>query len=38
MVDEPRLSTTVRDDGLPARISMELWVAEGENSTPPRRR
>ena len=36
MVDEPRLSTTVRDDGLPARMSMELWVAEGDDLYPRR--
>lgn len=36
MVDEPRLSTTVRGDGLPARMSMELWVAEGDDLYPRR--
>ena len=36
VVDEPRLSTTVRDDGVPARTSLELWVGEGDDLYPRR--
>jgi hypothetical protein len=29
-VTDPRLSTTYTSDGLPARVSLELWLGEGE--------
>jgi len=29
-VSDPRLSTTYTSDGLPARVSLELWLGEGE--------
>jgi hypothetical protein len=29
-VADPRLSTTYTSDGLPARVSLELWLGEGE--------
>jgi len=35
-VDEPRLSTTLREDDLPARTSLELWVGEGDDLYPRR--
>ncbi len=35
-VDEPRLSTTLRADELPARTSLELWVGEGDDLYPRR--
>lgn len=35
-VAEPRLSTTLREDGLPARTSLELWVGEGDDLYPRR--
>lgn len=35
-VDEPRLSTTLRQDDLPVRTSLELWVGEGEDLYPRR--
>jgi hypothetical protein len=35
-VDEPRLSTTVAADELPARTSLELWVGEGDDLYPRR--
>lgn len=35
-VDEPRLSTTLRENGLPARTSLELWVGEGDDLYPRR--
>lgn len=34
-VDEPRLSTTLREDD-PARTSLELWVGEGDDMYPRR--
>ena len=36
VVDEPRLSTTLHDDGSPARTSLELWVGEGDELYPRR--
>jgi hypothetical protein len=35
-VDDPRLSTTYTQTGDPARTSLELWVADGENEFPRR--
>lgn len=35
-VDEPRLSTTLSADELPARTSLELWVGEGDDLYPRR--
>jgi hypothetical protein len=35
-VDDPRLSTTYAESGLPARTNLELWVGEGENEFPRR--
>jgi hypothetical protein len=35
-VDEPRLSTTLAADDLPARASLELWVGEGDDLYPRR--
>jgi len=35
-VDEPRLSTTLRENELPARTSLELWVGEGDDLYPRR--
>jgi hypothetical protein len=29
-VDDPRLSTTYRDDGAPARANLELWIGDEE--------
>lgn len=36
IVDEGRLSTTVHEDGVPARTSLELWVGDGEDLYPRR--
>lgn len=36
VVDEPRLSTTLHDDGVPVRTSLELWVGEGDDLYPRR--
>jgi hypothetical protein len=35
-VDDPRLSTTYSESGLPARTNLELWIGEGENEFPRR--
>ncbi len=35
-VSDPRLSTTYSEAGDPARASLELWVADGENEFPRR--
>jgi hypothetical protein len=35
-VADPRLSTTYTESGDPARASLELWVADGENEYPRR--
>jgi hypothetical protein len=35
-VQDPRLSTTYADTGLPARANLELWIGEGENEFPRR--
>jgi hypothetical protein len=35
-VQDPRLSTTYADSGLPARANLELWIGEGENEFPRR--
>jgi hypothetical protein len=35
-VSDPRLSTTYTQSGDPARMSLELWVADGENEFPRR--
>lgn len=35
-VDEPRLSTTLSADQLPARTNLELWVGEGDDLYPRR--
>jgi hypothetical protein len=35
-VTDPRLSTTYTEAGGPARTSLELWVADGENEFPRR--
>ena len=35
-VSDPRLSTTYTESGDPARASLELWVADGENEYPRR--
>jgi hypothetical protein len=35
-VSDPRLSTTYTEAGDPARTSLELWVADGENEFPRR--
>jgi hypothetical protein len=35
-VEDPRLSTTYADSGLPARANLELWIGEGENEFPRR--
>lgn len=35
-VEEPRLSTTYRDDGAPARASLELWIGDGDEQYPRR--
>lgn len=35
-VTDPRLSTTYTEAGRPARTSLELWVADGENEFPRR--
>jgi hypothetical protein len=35
-VQDPRLSTTYADSGLPARANLELWIGEGENGFPRR--
>jgi hypothetical protein len=35
-VQDPRLSTTYADGGLPARANLELWIGEGENEFPRR--
>jgi hypothetical protein len=36
VVDEPRLSTTLSTEDLPARTSLELWVGEGDDLHPRR--
>jgi hypothetical protein len=33
-VEEPRLSTTYGDDGLPIRATLELWLPESESEEP----
>jgi hypothetical protein len=35
-VDDPRLSTTYGESGLPARTNLELWIGEGDNEFPRR--
>jgi hypothetical protein len=35
-VDDPRLSTTYGEFGVPTRTSLELWIGEGENEFPRR--
>ncbi len=35
-VNDPRLSTTYTTEGLPARVSLELWLNEGEDPYPRR--
>ena len=35
-VEDPRLSTTYAESGLPARTNLELWIGEGENEFPRR--
>lgn len=35
-VGDPRLSTTYKADGRPARVSLELWLGEDEQSYPRR--
>jgi len=35
-VDDPRLSTTYTEGGVPTRTSLELWIGEGENEFPRR--
>jgi hypothetical protein len=35
-VGDARLSTTYGDDGVPARVSLELWQGEGEDEFPRR--
>jgi hypothetical protein len=36
-VDDPRLSTTYRDDGAPARANLELWIGDDEEEQHSRR-
>jgi hypothetical protein len=36
VVEEPRLSTTYTERGLPSRASLELWIAEGDEQYPRR--
>lgn len=35
-VDDPRLSTTYAESGLPSRTNLELWIGEGDNEFPRR--
>jgi hypothetical protein len=35
-VNDPRLSTTYADSGVPARAGLELWIGEGEDEYPRR--
>jgi hypothetical protein len=35
-VQDPRLSTTYAESGLPARANLELWIGEGEHEFPRR--
>ena len=35
-VDDPRLSTTYAESGLPSRANLELWIGEGDNEFPRR--
>jgi hypothetical protein len=35
-VDDPRLSTTYTESGLPSRTNLELWIGEGDNEFPRR--
>jgi hypothetical protein len=35
-VQDPRLSTTYGESGLPTRTNLELWIGEGENEFPRR--
>lgn len=35
-VDDPRLSTTYTESGLPSRTNLELWIGEGDQEFPRR--